>query len=925
MQAPTPELVQAYSDYERRLGVERIRIGCCLAMGMLPLGSIVDLFLYPQQNLGGYFFVRVMGSLAMLPLLLVVNTSWGSRFHRFLGVVLAIIPAGTMVVLIYKIGTSASPYYAGLNLVLLAVGFVLQWTFWQSMSAVGAVLLMYGGLGIYPGYPPGAGGQYFCNFYFLALTGVIVVVGNTWTSRLRWREFQLRTEVDASRRALEISNQRLLELDQLKGRFFANISHELRTPLTLLLVPLERLSGQPQFQGDPAVRELLDTMHANGMRLLKLINDLLDLVRLDAGKMSLKVVSIEVHQFFPGLLQSVRGVAQDKSINLVNRLDPAMEYVDGDPDRLEKVFLNLLFNAVKFTPAGGKIELAGYVEGDQAVFEVIDTGVGIPKEQLGFVFERFWQGDSSPQRKYQGAGIGLALVRELVQAHGGEVNAKSAPGQGTAMTVRLPLRNSAEAPRKKVEVTVPAPISASELAQNANDIAVNAITETNAGVVESLYRRAELFPGIASLRDSLRPTATFGGRRRPKVLVADDEPDMLRFLRMQLMDDYEVIEAVDGEQALALARQYQPEAIVCDMMMPEKDGVQVCQALRSDGLTRSIPFLMLTARADDETKVNALTAGSNDFLTKPFSSAELRLRIKNLVDASDLQRAVLWQNRKLEAALEQVKESETQLVQSEKLASLGRLAAGIIHEINNPLNYARTALYVLKQKGPELPETSRADFADSVADIEDGLKRVTTIVSDLRGFTHPQGGPVGDVEVAAVVTRMLRMFSSELDGSVKVTVDLSDDLMVMAEPNRLIQVLINLVQNAIDSTKSKKIEGHTPAIRIYSLVDENTVRVIVRDNGSGISKKNMDKIFEPFFTTKDVVIGDGVGLKHLLPDHERIWRANKREQRRRRVRRVRTGVPATRVVSTARLHCEWIHHTTIGGLRFYMLTTKSCR
>jgi C4-dicarboxylate-specific signal transduction histidine kinase len=296
------------------------------------------------------------------------------------------------------------------------------------------------------------------------------------------------------------------------------------------------------------------------------------------------------------------------------------------------------------------------------------------------------------------------------------------------------------------------------------------------------------------------------------------------------------------------------------MMMPEKDGVQVCQALRAESLTRSIPFLMLTARADDETKVNALTAGSNDFLTKPFSSAELRLRIKNLVDASDLQRAVLWQNRKLEAALEQVKETETQLVQSEKLASLGRLAAGIIHEINNPLNYARTALYVLKQKGPELPSGSQADFADSVADIEDGLKRVTTIVSDLRGFTHPQGGPVGDVEVRGVVTRMLRMFSSELDGSVVVTSEIPEDLLVIAEPNRLVQLLVNLVQNAIDSTKSKKTPGHVATIRIYSMVDDSWVRVIVRDNGTGIAKKDMDKIFEPFFTTKEVGSGTGLGL-----------------------------------------------------------------
>jgi len=657
VRAASPELIRKYAEEERRIGVARIRIGCCLAMAMLPLGSMVDVFMYRDSGLEQLFMRRLGGSLAMLPLLGLVLTSWGSRYHRVLGVILAMIPAATMAFVIDAIGKAASPYYASFNLVLLAVGFVLQWTFWQSLTAVLAVLLMYAFLGFSLGIRTGEGGAFFNNFYFVFLTGIIVVVGNTWTSRLRWREFQLRSELDDNRRELEVSNQRLVELDQLKGRFFANISHELRTPLTLLLVPLERLAAQPQFDGDPQIKELLSTMHANGMRLLKLINDLLDLVRLDAGKMSLKVSEIQVHQFFRGLLQSVSGVAQEKGIRLESDLDPALELVQADSDKLEKVFLNLLFNAVKFTAAGGRIELRSRLAGSEAVFEVVDTGVGIPQEQLGFVFERFWQGDSSPQRKYQGAGIGLALVRELVEAHGGKVEARSKPLEGTTMIVRLPLLNTSAQSAPAV-VQAPALDGATAAAE----------TERGDGVLGSLYRRAELFPGIASLRESLRPVPnpSYGGPKRPKILVADDEPDMLRFLRLQLSENYEVIEAVDGEQALSLARQYLPEAIVCDMMMPEKDGVQVCQILRQAASTRSIPFLMLTARADDETKVQALSAGASDFLTKPFSSTELRVRIKNLVDSSSLQRMIVWQNRKLEAALEQIKETETQLVQSEK-------------------------------------------------------------------------------------------------------------------------------------------------------------------------------------------------------------------------------------------------------------------
>jgi len=194
------------------------------------------------------------------------------------------------------------------------------------------------------------------------------------------------------------------------------------------------------------------------------------------------------------------------------------------------------------------------------------------------------------------------------------------------------------------------------------------------------------------------------------------------------------------------------------------------------------------------------------------------------------------------------------------MASLGRLSAGIIHEINNPLNYARTALYVLRQKGPELAEPSRADFLDTIADVEDGLKRVTVIVSDLRGFTHQQGGAVGDVEVRKVIDRMLRLFAAEVEGQVKIEVEVPEDLVILAEPNRLLQVLVNLFQNSLDSTKSKRAVGHEPRIRFYTAREEGVVKVLVHDNGVGISEANKDKIFEPFFTTKDVGSGTGLGL-----------------------------------------------------------------
>ena len=201
---------------------------------------------------------------------------------------------------------------------------------------------------------------------------------------------------------------------------------------------------------------------------------------------------------------------------------------------------------------------------------------------------------------------------------------------------------------------------------------------------------------MTSLRETIRPVETSVHRGQPRVLIADDEPDMLKYLKSQLSVNFQVIEAVDGQQAVEKASQFLPDVIVCDMMMPEKNGLEVCRELRERTSTRSIPILLLTARADEETKLAALSAGANDFITKPFSMTELSVRLKNLFDTHTLQQELARQNQVLEATIEQLKETEVQLVHSEKLASLGRMSAGIIHEINNPLNFAKTALYVLR-------------------------------------------------------------------------------------------------------------------------------------------------------------------------------------------------------------------------------------
>src|SRR5256885_9528567 len=242
---------------------------------------------------------------------------------------------------------------------------------------------------------------------------------------------------------------------------------------------------------------------------------------------------------------------------------------------------------------------------------------------------------------------------------------------------------------------------------------------------------------------------------------------MLRFLKSQLSTHYQVLEAVDGQQAIDKAAQFLPDIILLDMMMPEKDGLQACREIRERTSTASIPVILLTARADEDTKLAALSAGASDFLPKPFSTTELHVRVKNLVDSHQYQLKLARQNTVLENTIEQLKETETQLVQTEKLASLGRMSAGIIHEINNPLNYATTGLFTLRNKAKYLTPEQQEEYQEILTDVEDGIKRVKNIVSDLRMFTHPDMEGRDQGEVSEVVSSALSFLSNDWKDKVR--------------------------------------------------------------------------------------------------------------------------------------------------------------
>ena len=840
MSAEGAELTHAFKRYENGVFVVNARRTSLLSALFMLAGTTLDWMVFPELA-WGFFLIRVVVALLLCVVFWLLGKFSSERARRLIVLGLFMLPTVSICWMIAVTGGGESPYYAGLNLVLLGLSLLLRSAFKDSLVMILLCLACYfASVRISERRPDNR--WLFNNSYFLVVTAVFVSAGSYFYERLRFREFALRTEVEEARGQLEATNKQLSELDEAKTRFFANISHELRTPLTVMIGLTERLAERFKPTAEKEVKEMLAMTEHNGLRLLKLIDDLLDLVRFDTGHADLKLQSTEVGAMLDGLMQSMRHLADQNGVALEWRSMGMQGHVMLDRDKIEKVLLNLTINAIKFTPAGGRIDVDAVREDGRLRLSVADTGVGISTEVLPRIFERFWQVDSSSTRKFQGAGIGLALVRGLVETMGGTIEAKSTVGVGTRFEVELPVQ-AAEVTASSAEVTdVESGKHIEELHRRA---ALSAARPADAGEVSIAPR------GIG------RSTAA----THPLVLVADDEPDVRRFLVMQL-DNVDVIEARDGAEALALAKQHVPALALIDHMMPEMDGVEVCRAIRENHATREMPIIMLTARADEQTKLQALDAGASDFLTKPFSSSELVLRLRNQLAMAAIRRELADLNRELAAAMEKLKENEVLLVRNEKLSGLGQMSAGIIHEINNPLNYARAGLHALNSFKRSLPAGDHEDYAEIVGDISEGVERVAQIVADLRQFTRDDDRIGGEADLVNVIERSRRLVSHQLGDKIAFSYKGPEKAPATGNANQLVQVFVNLFQNAVDAIQQRMEEkgGDPGRIDVGLRPAAGGWEVTVWDNGAGIPRDIIHKIYDPFFTSKDVGKGMGLGL-----------------------------------------------------------------
>jgi signal transduction histidine kinase/DNA-binding response OmpR family regulator len=442
----------------------------------------------------------------------------------------------------------------------------------------------------------------------------------------------------------------LTELDRAKTTFFSNVSHEFRTPLTLMLGPLEDLLNQPDEAPLGEHRQLLQIAQRNGVRLLKLVNTLLDFSRIEAGRMRATFEPLQLHTYTAELASAFRSATEKAGLRLIVDAAPLAQPVFVDRDMWEKVILNLLSNAFKFTFQGEiRVEIRTSSGGDKAEITVRDTGTGIAADQLPHVFDRFRRVEGARGRSVEGSGIGLALVLELVKAHGGDIRMSSEVGRGTAVTVSIPYGDG-HLPRDQIGPSRETNNTQSRL-QAYIDEALGWLADSGAQVQTNMLGETSGQTGVFAL-DILN--------RGQTVLLVDDNLDMRTYLQKLLETAGFIVDAVaDGEQALAAAMLSKPDLVLSDIMMPKMDGFQLLKALRTDADLRDVPVLLLSARAGEEAKVEGLAAGANDYLTKPFSARELIARVRANLDMAAVRRESQEALRRANESLEKQVQERT--------------------------------------------------------------------------------------------------------------------------------------------------------------------------------------------------------------------------------------------------------------------------
>jgi signal transduction histidine kinase len=825
-----------------RLGRNRrgLRVGLIFMVTLYPAFGLLDWGLAPASALPWLWGTRACIGLLALVFLLAMRSPRFDRWVDAVAVLCAWLAGSGISIMTVYMGGLESPYYAGLILVVLAAGLLFVWP--PSMIFVTLV-------GLVATFPLvnivlGAGGDPHVatsNMPFLSATALIAGVAQALQFSTLREQHEQRLRLEATTQNLERAHTKLQQLDEFKSRFFANMTHELRTPLAMVVTPLELMMQGEMGAFTDSQRSSLSTMYRSALKLLKLINDLLDLSRLEESRLRLDVKEQDLAAQLRSLVEQTEVLAQRKQISLTYTGGDRPVTLWCDTERLERVFVNLLSNAIKFTPRNGHVTVTLRDQFDDVEVVIADDGPGFPPDRAEQIFERFYQVDMADRRAHGGTGIGLALARELVVLHGGTIRAESDGHSGARFTVSLPKGRGHLRPEV---LASPRAAGTPRPGEPGLDWAVQLAARSEFRLLD-IEEATERRVVERDTDEEARPYTA---------VVVEDHPHIIQLVHMSLRRQFKVLTAPDGLKGLELVLRERPNLVVTDLMMPGIDGLALTRRLREEPTTRHIPIIMLSARGELDDRVKGLETGVSTYLTKPFSPRELLTAARELVKA---------------------KEQTADLVLTQRMESLEMVAAGLAHEINNPLNYLKNALGRVRldaEKVLGLCTTARERQLDPAELVQ--VDKLSARIHELLGVADSGVKRIGSTvelmsrygragykremvphDAWAAAQAVVGIVLPATGRHVKVDLDLEGDGSLECVPEEFGQVLSNLVQNAIEA-----VPEETGRVQVRGRVEDGELVISVKDNGPGIPPETVQKLFTPFFSTKGPGRGVGLGL-----------------------------------------------------------------
>ncbi len=600
-------------------------------------------------------------------------------------------------------------------------------------------------------------------------------------------------ELREARDQLSHTVEQLREAEGVRTRFFGNVSHEIRTPLSLILLAaseIERRAGAPL---DSRGRGHLSTITDGAHKLVRLVDELLLLAAGQEDKLEVVPEPTDVGALIGKLVIAWGPAAAVAGLDLVTRA-PASLVANVDPVAFERIASNLVSNAVKYTPRGGRVEIELEPRDADIELAVLDTGAGIPADLTQRLFGRFERASGADRRKV-GTGLGLWLVRQLVEAHGGSIAASPRAGGGTELRARFPR------------------------AKTTTRIALPAV---------------DLRVGVAVVRDVL-PSGTRldpPGPSEGTILLAEDDPQLAETIARLLADQFAVVIAHDGEQALALARKHQPQLLITDVEMPGMTGIELASKFRELSGDALAPIIVVSAVIDLKTRLAGLDAGAIDYVTKPFEPIELLARVRSQFRMRDL---------------------ALRLHRAEHLSSLGILTSGLAHELRNPVNGIVNAITPLTRLLPAELSRSDAPVGQLLTVMLGCAEQVKFLSRELLGLRGDEELTLRPARIDDLIARAL-LFAEDALAGVQVRLDIEDDLSAPCAAPMLVQVLTNLIENGAHAA------GTDGWIAVDARRIHDRVVIVISDSGPGVPVELRERVFEPFFTTKSPDRGSGLGL-----------------------------------------------------------------